>query len=167
MRTRCCAANIARPRPRAANRRSWATLPRKARKPEPLLQMYQQAQEIRLYYQFYQADVDRYHLPDGYHQVMLSTRELSPDLPAQAQTWVNEKLQFTHGYGLAMSFVSKTIGGGFSEYVVENIPPESTYGLNIKQPAIYFGESMPGYRIVATSVKELDYPKGNQNVYTS
>ena len=43
----------------------------------PLLQMYQQAQEIRLYYQFYQADVDRYHLPDGYHQVMLSTRELS------------------------------------------------------------------------------------------
>ena len=133
----------------------------------PLLQMYQQAQEIRLYYQFYQADVDRYHLPDGYHQVMLSTRELSPDLPAQAQTWVNEKLQFTHGYGLAMSFVSKTLGGGFPEYVIENIPPESSHGLNIKQPAIYYGESMPGYRIVATGVKELDYPKGNQNVYTS
>ena len=133
----------------------------------PLLQMYQQAQEIRLYYQFYQADVDRYHLPDGYHQVMLSARELSADLPEKAQTWVNQKLQFTHGYGLAMSFVSKTIGGGFPEYVVENIPPESTYGLNIKQPAIYYGESMPGYRIVATGVKELDYPKGNQNVYTS
>ncbi|MEO8131980.1 MAG: UPF0182 family protein, partial [Bryobacteraceae bacterium] len=78
----------------------------------PLLQMYQQAQEIRLYYQFYQADVDRYHLPDGYHQVMLSARELSADLPEKAQTWVNQKLQFTHGYGLAMSFVSKTIGGG-------------------------------------------------------
>ncbi len=99
--------------------------------------MYQQTQEIRLYYQFYQADVDRYHLPDGYHQVMLSARELSADLPAKAQTWVNQKLQFTHGYGLAMSFVSKTIGGGFPEYVVENIPPESIYGLNIKQPAIY------------------------------
>jgi hypothetical protein len=133
----------------------------------PLLQMYQQAQEIRLYYQFYQVDVDRYHLPDGYHQVMLSARELSPDLPAQAQTWVNEKLQFTHGFGLAMSFVSKTMGGGFPQYVVENIPPESTFGLNIIQPAIYYGESMPGYRIVATGVKELDYPKGNQNVYTS
>ena len=133
----------------------------------PLLQMYQQAQEIRLYYQFYQADVDRYHLPDGYHQVMLSARELSADLPEKAQTWVNQKLQFTHGYGLAMSFVSKTIGGGFPQYVVENIPPESAYGLNINQPAIYYGESMPGYRIVATGVKELDYPKGNQNVYTS
>jgi uncharacterized membrane protein (UPF0182 family) len=133
----------------------------------PLLQMYQQAQEIRLYYQFYGVDVDRYHLPDGYHQVMLSTRELSPELPAQAQTWVNEKLQFTHGFGLVMSFVSKTMGGGFPQYVLDNIPPESSYGLTINQPAIYYGESMPGYRIVATGVKEFDYPKGNQNVYTS
>jgi uncharacterized protein len=133
----------------------------------PLLQMYQQAQEIRLYYQFYQADVDRYHLPDGYHQVMLSTRELSADLPEKAQTWVNQKLQFTHGFGLVMSFVSKTMGGGFPQYVLENIPPESSYGLTVNQPSIYFGESMPGYRIVATGVKEFDYPKGNQNVYTS
>jgi uncharacterized membrane protein (UPF0182 family) len=133
----------------------------------PLLRMYQQAQEIRLYYQFYDVDVDRYHLPDGYHQVMLSSRELSPELPAEAQTWVNEKLQFTHGYGLAMSFVSKTTGGGFPQYVLENIPPESSFGLSINQPSIYYGKSMPGYRIVATSVKEFDYPKGNQNVYTS
>ena len=133
----------------------------------PLLQMYQQAQEIRLYYQFYQADVDRYHLPDGYHQVMLSARELSAELPAKAQTWVNQKLQFTHGYGLVMSFVSKTMGGGFPQYVLENIPPESAYGLTVNQPSIYYGESMPGYRIVATGAKEFDYPKGNQNVYTS
>jgi uncharacterized protein len=133
----------------------------------PLLQMYQQAQEIRLYYQFYQVDVDRYHLPDGYHQVMLSARELSAELPAEAQTWVNQKLQFTHSYGLVMSFVSKTIGGGFPQYVLENIPPESAYGLTIDQPSIYYGESMPGYRIVATGAKEFDYPKGNQNVYMS
>ncbi len=133
----------------------------------PLLQMYQQAQEIRLYYQFYQADVDRYHLADGYHQVMLSARELSAELPAEAQTWVNQKLQFTHGYGLVMSFVSKVVGGGFPQYLLENIPPQSTYGLTINQPSIYYGEAMPGYRIVASGVKEFDYPKGNQNVYTS
>jgi uncharacterized membrane protein (UPF0182 family) len=133
----------------------------------PLLQMYQQAQEIRLYYQFYKVNVDRYHLPDGYHEVMLSARELSPELPAQAQTWVNEKLQFTHGYGLVMSFVSKTMGGGFPQYILKDIPPDSSYGLPISQPAIYYGASMPGYRIVATGVKEFDYPKGNQNVYTS
>jgi hypothetical protein len=133
----------------------------------PLLQMYKQAQEIRLYYQFYEVDVDRYHLPDGYHQVMLSSRELSERLPAEAQTWVNQKLQFTHGYGLVMSFVSKTVGEGFPQYLLENIPPESAYGLTIDQPSIYYGKSMPGYRIVSTGIKEFDYPKGNQNVYTS
>ena len=58
----------------------------------PLLQTYQQTQAIRLYYQFYNVGVDRYHLADGYHQVMLSTRELSPELPAQAQTWVKARV---------------------------------------------------------------------------
>lgn len=135
--------------------------------PRPLLQTYQQTQAIRLYYQFYKVDVDRYHLSDGYHQVMLSTRELSPRLPEQAQTWVNQYLQFTHGYGLVMSFVTQTVGGGFPKYLLQNIPPESDYGLKISQPAIYYGEAMPGYRIVATGIKEFDYPKGNENVYTS
>jgi hypothetical protein len=133
----------------------------------PLLQTYQQTQAIRLYYQFYNVAVDRYHLADGYHQVMLSTRELAQELPAKAQTWVNQTLQFTHGYGLVMSFVSTTIGGGFPQYLLENVPAESAYDLNITQPAIYYGESMPGYRIVATGIKEFDYPKGNDNVYTS
>jgi uncharacterized protein len=133
----------------------------------PLLQTYQQTQAIRLYYQFYNIGVDRYHLVDGYHQVMLATRELSPELPAQAQTWVNRYLQFTHGYGVVMNFVSKKVGGGFPKYLLENVPAESAYGLNITQPSIYYGESMPGYRIVATGIKEFDYPKGNENVYTS
>lgn len=132
----------------------------------PLLQTYRQTQEIRLYYQFYGVDVDRYHLTDGYHQVMLSARELSAQLPEKAQTWVNRRLQFTHGYGLVMSFVSKIIGGGFPEYLIENIPPDSAYGLTVSQPRIYYGESVPGYRIVATGVKEFDYPRGDQNVYT-
>jgi uncharacterized protein len=133
----------------------------------PLLQTYQQTQAIRLYYQFYNVDTDRYHLADGYHQVMLSTRELSPELPAQAQTWVNQYLQFTHGYGVAMNFVSKTVGEGFPQYVLENVPAESAFGLTMTQPAIYYGESMPGYRIVDTGIKEFDYPKGNDNVYSS
>lgn len=135
--------------------------------PRPLLQTYQQTQAIRLYYQFYNVDVDRYHLADGYHQVMVSTRELSPHLPAQAQTWVNQYLQFTHGYGLVMSFATQTTGGGFPKYLLQNIPPESDYGLKITQPGVYYGEAMPGYRIVSTGIKEFDYPKGNENVYTS
>jgi len=133
----------------------------------PLLQTYQQTQAIRLYYQFYNVDTDRYHLADGYHQVMLSARELSPELPEKAQTWVNQYLQFTHGYGVVMNFVSTKIGGGFPQYTLENVPAESNFGLTINQPAIYYGQSMLGYRIVATDIKEFDYPKGNDNVYTS
>jgi len=133
----------------------------------PLLQMYQQTQAIRLYYQFDNVAVDRYQLKDGYHQVMLATRELSPQLPEAAQTWVNEELEFTHGYGLVMNSVSKTVGGGFPQYLLENVPATSTEGLTIAQPAIYYGETQPGYRIVATGTKEFDYPKGNDNVYTS
>jgi uncharacterized membrane protein (UPF0182 family) len=133
----------------------------------PLLQMYQQTQAIRLYYQFYNVAVDRYQLKDGYHQVMLATRELSPELPDAAQTWVNQYLEFTHGYGLVMNSVSQKIGGGFPEYLLENVPATSTAGLSIAQPAIYYGQAMTGYRIVSTGTKEFDYPKGNDNVYTS
>ena len=133
----------------------------------PLLQTYQQTQAIRLYYRFYDVETDRYHLVDGYHQVMLSAREISQELPTKAQTWINQYLQFTHGYGAVMNFVSKTVGGGFPQYLLENVPPESTFGLTVTQPSIYYGRSMPGYRIVATGIKEFDYPKGNDNVYTS
>lgn len=152
-------ATIARNEDTIQNIRLWDS--------RPLLQTYQQSQAIRLYYKFYTVNTDRYHLADGYHQVMLSTRELASELPAQARTWVNQSLQFTHGYGVVMSFVSKTVGGGFPRYLLENIPAESKYGLTITQPSIYYGEAMPGYRIVATSIKEFDYPKGNDNVYTS
>jgi uncharacterized membrane protein (UPF0182 family) len=133
----------------------------------PILETYRQTQEFRLYYQFYDVDVDRYHAEDGYHQAMLSARELAPELPEKARTWVNERLQFTHGYGLVMNFVSKKGPEGFPEYIIENIPPVSLYNLKVDQPAIYYGEKMPGYRIVTTNVKEFDYPKGNDNVYTS
>jgi hypothetical protein len=114
------------------------------------------------------VDVDRYHLADGYHQVMLSTRELAAELPAKAQTWVNQNLQFTHGEGVVMNFVSKITPGGFPEYLIDNVPPEATDpALKTAQPAIYYGEATPGSKIVATGVKEFDYPQGNQNVYAS
>ena len=96
---------IARNEDTIQNIRLWDT--------RPLLQTYQQTQAIRLYYDFYNVNVDRYHLADGFHQVMLSPRELSPELPAQAQTWVNQNLKFTHGFGLVMNFVSKSSAEAF------------------------------------------------------
>jgi uncharacterized membrane protein (UPF0182 family) len=150
---------IARNEDTIQNIRLWDT--------RPLLQTYQQTQAIRLYYEFYNVNVDRYHLADGFHQVMLSPRELASQLPAQAQTWVNENLEFTHGEGMVMNFVSSSTGGGLPQYLLENVPAKSQYGLTITQPAIYFGNVAPGYKIVNTGIKEFDYPKGNENVYAS
>jgi uncharacterized protein len=132
----------------------------------PILQTFSQTQAIRLYYQFYEVDVDRYFLPgEGYRQVMLSARELAGELPERARTWVNQTLQFTHGYGLAMSFVSESVGEGLPRYVIDNIPPVSSY-LQVSQAALYYAEHEPGYRIVDTGIPELDFPRGDTNVYT-
>ncbi len=135
--------------------------------PKPLLPSLRQTQEMRPYYQFYDADVDRYHLPDGYRQVLVSARQLAPALPARARTWVNSHLQFTHGYGLVMSLVSGKEPGGLPSYVIEDIPPRSAHGLRVERPAIYYGENMAGFSIVGTGVEEFDYPRGDRNVYTS
>ncbi|MDD1762941.1 MAG: UPF0182 family protein, partial [Methanothrix sp.] len=133
----------------------------------PILQTINQTQAIRQYYQFYEVDVDRYLLPgEGYRQVMLSGRELAGELPERARTWVNQTLQFTHGFGLAMSFVSESVGEGLPRYIIDNIPPVSPY-LRITRPALYYGERTPGYRIVNTGIKELDFPSGDRNVYTN
>jgi uncharacterized membrane protein (UPF0182 family) len=99
--------------------------------------------------------------------VMLYARELAAELPEKARTWVNEYLQFTHGYGLVMNFVSEKNPEGFPVYVIENIPPVASFGLPVDQPAVYYGENTPGYRMVSTKIKEFDYPKGSKNVYTS
>ncbi len=132
----------------------------------PLLQAFRQTQEMRLYYRFYAVDVDRYLFPaEGYRQVMVSPRELSEQVLQQARTWVNQYLEFTHGYGLAMNTVSEIGEGGLPRMVVKDLPPESSL-LKITQPAIYYGENMAGYRIVKTGVEEFDYPKGDKNVYT-
>ncbi len=133
---------------------------------KPVLQAFKQTQEMRLYYRFYQADVDRYFLPgEGYRQVMVSGRELSEQVFQQARTWVNQYLEFTHGYGLAMCYVSESTEGHLPRMVVKDLPPDSPL-LPITRPAIYYGEYMTGYRIVKTGVEEFDYPQGDKNVYT-
>ncbi|MGD8351412.1 MAG: UPF0182 family protein [Nitrospirota bacterium] len=134
----------------------------------PIRQTYRQTQEIRPYYKFYEVDIDRYTLAGGqYRQVMLSARELAETLPEGARTWVNEHLQFTHGFGLAMSPVSEKVEEGLPNYLIKDLPPATSPGLEVDRPAIYYGERMPGYRIVSSGIDEFDYPKGDENVYTS
>jgi len=131
----------------------------------PLKDTYNQVQSIRLYYDFHDVDTDRYIIDDEYRQVMLSARELSAEkLAGQAQTWVNRRLQFTHGYGIALSPVNEVSAEGLPELQVKDIPPVGDF--NIERPEIYFGEKTNDYVIVKTKTEEFDYPMGDENEYT-
>ncbi len=132
----------------------------------PLLRTYSQLQQIRTYYKFADVDNDRYTIDGDYMQVMLSARELSyTDLPSRS--WINEKLTFTHGYGLALGPVSRITREGLPELMVQDIPPVPYGNLAVTRPEIYYGELSSDYVVVNTNVQEFSYPTTEGNVYTS
>ncbi len=134
----------------------------------PLLRTYRQLQEIRLYYKFSDVDIDRYTFDGNYRQVMLSPRELSyAQVSDRARTWVNKRLKYTHGYGLAMSPVNTVAPDGLPELFIKDIPPVSAVDLTITQPRIYYGEETNTYIFTGTSTKEFDYPVGEENAFNN
>ena len=134
----------------------------------PLIQTYKQLQEIRLYYDFRNVDVDRYEVGGKVVQVMLAAREMTLDkLPRRARTWVNGHLKFTHGYGICMSPVNFVTPEGLPVLWIKDIPPRSDVGLEVERPEIYYGEATEDYVLVCTKTPEFDYPMGDKNVYTT
>ena len=145
----------------------------------PLLESNKQLQQIRLYYEFADADVDRYTLQGtdpgelDRRQVLISARELDYEqVPAAAQTWVNEHLIYTHGYGFTMSPVNIASAGGLPDYFIKDIAhnasnPAVRRSIPINKPRIYFGELTNTYVMTKTEVQELDYPEGSDNVYNT
>jgi uncharacterized protein len=134
--------------------------------PRPLLDTYRQLQEIRLYYDFNDIDVDRYGVDGSYRQVLLAARELNQaKLPGDAQTWINQRFKFTHGNGLAMNPVNRFDSEGLPVFYIKDIPPLGPPELKIDRPEIYFGEKTSNYVVVGGGTKEFDYAKGQENVY--
>ena len=136
--------------------------------PIPLTAVYNQIQFFELYYDFVGMDVDRYTIDGQYRQVMLAPRELSPeDLPEEAQRWVNRKLQYTHGYGVAMSPVTTTTAEGKPEFFLKDIPSVGEVGLD--RPQVYYGENTIDYVIANTNTDEFDSPgtHGDTPVYAA
>lgn len=130
----------------------------------PLIDAYNQLQTFRTYYQFNDVDVDRYVIDGEYRQVFIGPRELNTeDLPEQAQTWVNQKLRYTHGYGVAMSHVNRVTSQGQPEYMLKDLP--ATGELELTRPQIYFGEQDYHTVVVNTDIDEFDYPAGETNEY--
>ena len=134
---------------------------------EPLLSTFSQIQEIRTYYEFASVDNDRYTINNEIRQIMLSPRELASDsLPNK--NWINERLTFTHGYGIAAGPVNQVTPEGLPVLFVKDLPPKSEVKeLEITRPEVYYGEIPNEYVIVKTKSKEFDYPKGEENVYTA
>ncbi len=132
----------------------------------PLLDIYNQLQTFRTYYQFNDIDVDRYEIDGEYQQVFVGARELSTqDLPEQAHTWVNRTLRYTHGYGVAMSHVNELTAQGQPQYMLSNLPPKGD--MDISRPQIYFGEQNDYENVIVnTDVDEFDYPSGEENMST-
>ena len=153
----------------------------------PILQTNRQLQQIRLYYKFLDADIDRYLLDKNSsnqtgntkskQQVIIAPRELDYNtVPERAKTWVNEHLIYTHGYGFTISPVNQVDEGGLPYYFVKDIATDEQETLSLSsqldkdsipigKPRIYYGELSDNYVMTSTKVKELDYPSGEENVY--
>jgi uncharacterized membrane protein (UPF0182 family) len=142
--------------------------------PDTVGQAFDQLQTIRPYYKLSSIEFDRYMVNGQQRQVLVAARQIDPSgLPANARTWVNTHLVYTHGYGLAMSSTSQTTDRGFPTFLVGDVPPAtassvaaSSPALTITEPRIYFGPDMSGYGIVNTSIDEFDYPSGEKNATT-
>ena len=132
----------------------------------PLLRTFAQLQEIRTYYKFIDVDNDRYVVNGEYRQLMLSPRELSYQ-HLQSKIWINEHLTFTHGYGVVVGPVNRITPEGLPEFFVKDIPPRSTGFPAVSRPEMYYGEVSNEYALVRTRSQELDYPAGDQNVYST
>jgi len=130
--------------------------------------VYKQFQEIRLYYEFVDVDIDRYQIGDRYRQVMVAARELAQrNLPKRSQTFVNQRFKYTHGYGYTLAPVSDFTPEGLPNLLVKDIPPvTSDEALRVERPGIYYGELTSEPAVVNTSEPEFDYPSGETNVYT-
>ncbi len=128
-----------------------------------------QIQEIRTYYDFPDIDIDRYEIDGTIRQVMLATRELSVEkLPESSRNWINEKLIYTHGYGVTMNPVNGFTPEGLPTLMLGNMPVQSTVrGLALTRPEIYFGELTNEDVYVKTRQKEFNYPQGQANSLTS
>jgi uncharacterized protein len=155
------AADVANNQPTLQNIRLWDW--------QALQDTLRQIQEIRTYYDFPDIDIDRYQIAGNLRQVMLAARELNVEkLPESSRNWINEKLIYTHGYGVTMNPVNGFTTEGLPTLYLSNMPVQSTIpGLNVTRPEIYFGELTNTDVYVKTRQQEFNYPQGQTNNLTS
>ncbi len=151
---------------------------------QPLLATNKQLQQLRLYYNFSNASVDRYSLNsnnDQRQQVFISARELDQaNLPINSRSWLNKHFVYTHGYGFTISPVNTKAADGLPEYFISDLGKstkiEGSTSLNLTKEqiiqsipignaALYYGTVKAPFVVAPTKIEELDYTEGDQNIY--
>ncbi|HEY0430520.1 MAG TPA: UPF0182 family protein, partial [Pyrinomonadaceae bacterium] len=127
-----------------------------------------QVQAIRTYYDFPDVDVDRYRA-DGVRQMMVAAREMDVrKLPESSRNWINEKLIYTHGYGVTLNTANGFTPEGMPRFIVSDMPVQSKSAeIKVTRPEIYYGQETNTDVYVKTRQKEFDFPQGETNTYTS
>jgi len=134
---------------------------------------FRQLEQYKQYYNFSsKLDVDRYKVDGKLQDTVIAVRELNQSgLSSAAQSWYNQVLVYTHGYGVVAAYGTKRTSDGQPVFFQSGIP--STGALGAYRPQVYFGENSPAYSIVGggngTPI-EMDYPGGKgsaQDSYTT
>ena len=134
---------------------------------------FRQLEQYRQYYNFTgHLDVDRYNLNGKSQDTVLAVRELNQSGLGSSQSWINNVIVYTHGYGVVAAYGNQRSTDGQPVFLQSGIP--STGLLGKYNPAIYFGENSPSYSIVGgpkgSQPLEMDYPggkNGTQQTYTT
>ena len=128
-----------------------------------------QIQAIRTYYDFPDVDVDRYRMDSSLRQMMVAAREIDvKKLPESSRNWINEKLVYTHGYGLTMNTANGFTPEGMPRFVVSDMPVQSSSkDIKVTRPEIYYGQETTTDVYVKTRQKEFDFPQGETNTTTT
>ncbi|HLA10212.1 MAG TPA: UPF0182 family protein [Pyrinomonadaceae bacterium] len=129
----------------------------------------QQIQAIRIYYDFPDVDVDRYSVGGQVRQMMTATREMNISrLPDQSRNWINERLIYTHGYGVTMNTANGFTPEGMPQFILSNMPIESKAPeIKVTRPQIYYGQETDTHVYVKTQQREFDFPQGETTIFTS
>ena len=120
-----------------------------------------QMQTIQTYYDFADVDIDRYRIGGKTTGTMVATRELDINRIGQgSRNWVNDRLIYTHGYGVVMNSASRFTREGLPEFILSDMPVKNAVAeLQIKRPEIYFGELTNWPVYAKTTQAEFNYPE--------
>lgn len=136
--------------------------------PNLISSTFAQLEQFRPYYKFPKTlNVDRYTIDGKVQDAVIAVRELNPEgINPNQQSWYNQHLVYTHGYGVVAAYGNKVTADGKPEFMQSGVPSTGVLGSDTSyQPRIYFGQSTTDYSIVGapegTDPIELDRPQGS------